>query len=86
MYDGTRVFSSTHTAVVPTRVVKAGIQPKIAQISHDIIKGNSSYLQSKQYIFAPKIALCLLKHNFKIWKPRLIFERISRKFRKIGVA
>ena len=51
MYNGTEVFSSTHTAVVPTCVVKAGIQPKISQISHDKIiqKKILSYLQSKQY-------------------------------------
>jgi len=67
MYDGTGVFSSTHIAVVPTCVVKAGIQPKIAKISHEkIIKENSFYLQSKQYIFAPKLTLCSLNHNFKI--------------------
>ena len=57
MYDSTGVFSSTHTAVVPTCAVKAGIQPKIAQISHDeIIKGNS-------FLFAIKAIYIRSKNN-----------------------
>ena len=45
MYNGTGVSSSTHTAVVPICVVKAGIQPKISQISHDkIIQKKSTFL------------------------------------------
>jgi len=57
MYDGTGIFSSTHTAVVPTCVVKAGIQPKIAKISHKnlLSKILSGYNQNN--IFAQKLTL-----------------------------
>ena len=52
MYDGTGAFSSTHTVVVPTCVVKAGIQPKIAKISHENLLSKILSVHNQNNIFA----------------------------------
>jgi hypothetical protein len=60
MYDGTGVFSSTHTAVVPTCVVKAGIQPKITKISHENLLSKILSVYNKNNIFPQTLTLCSL--------------------------
>ena len=52
MYDGTGVFSSTHIAVVPTCVVKAETQPKIAKISHENLLSKILSVRNQNNIFA----------------------------------
>ena len=74
MYEGTGVFSSTHTAVVPTCVVKAGIQPNIAKISHENLLSKILSVYNQNNIFAQKTDTLFINNNFIFEKFRLIFE------------
>jgi len=80
MYDGTEVFSSTHTAVIPTCVVKAEIQPNTAKILHKNLSSKFFLFVIKQYIFAQKVTLCSLTITSKVGNPRLIFEELAENY------
>jgi len=65
MYDGTEVFSSTHTAVIPTCVVKAEIQPNTAKILHENLSSKILSIRNQTIYIRLKSNTLFINNNFK---------------------